>query len=147
MARAGGGDPGDKYPNLFMISVSPSRGHTVEEAQAAVRAELERLKTEDVTDEELAAVKTRARASLIRSLGGGGGRGPGGGNANQNIANRLAEYQAMYGDWRELFRSVDRLDKVTKADIRRVAATTFVDTNRTVGILETETARPTKGQE
>jgi predicted Zn-dependent peptidase len=31
---------------------------------------------------------------------------------------------------------VDRIDKVTKADIRRVAQKTFVATNRTVGIIE-----------
>jgi len=32
---------------------------------------------------------------------------------------------------------VDRIDKVTKADIRRVANDTFQDTNRTVGVIET----------
>jgi len=46
-------------------------------------------------------------------------------------------YQARYGDWRELFRQADRIDKVSKADIRRVANQTFVPTNRTVGIIET----------
>jgi hypothetical protein len=35
------------------------------------------------------------------------------------------------------FRSVDRIDKVTKADIKRVANATFYDTNRTVGVIET----------
>ena len=45
--------------------------------------------------------------------------------------------QARYGDWRELFRNVDRIDAVTKADIRRVANQIFVPTNRTVGIIET----------
>jgi predicted Zn-dependent peptidase len=64
-----------------------------------------------------------------------------GGGANQSIANQLAEHQAMFGDWRELFRSVDKMDQVTKADIRRVAAKTFVDTNRTVGILESTSSR------
>ena len=49
----------------------------------------------------------------------------------------LAFYQARYGDWRELFRSVERLEKVSKADIRRVASQTFTPENRTVGIIET----------
>jgi hypothetical protein len=31
---------------------------------------------------------------------------------------------------------VDRIDAVTKADIRRVANEVFVDTNRTVGVIE-----------
>jgi predicted Zn-dependent peptidase len=42
-----------------------------------------------------------------------------------------------FGDWRELFKSVDKIQKVTKADIRRVAKETFVETNRTVGMIET----------
>nr|MBA3965361.1 insulinase family protein [Nitrospirales bacterium] len=36
-----------------------------------------------------------------------------------------------------LFRSIDRLDQVTKADIRRVANTMFQSTNRVVGMIET----------
>ena len=42
--------------------------------------------------------------------------------------------------WRELFRSVEKIDKVTKADIRRVASKTFVDSNRTVAVIETKSA-------
>ena len=129
-AQARGGFPGNRYPNLFFISAVPARGHSTDEVQTALRAELERLKNEDVSDDELARVKTREKAGLIRTLA-----------ANQGLASNLAHYQAMFGDWRELFRDVDRIDKVTKADIRRVASKTFVDTNRTVGILETTPAR------
>jgi predicted Zn-dependent peptidase len=71
-------------------------------------------------------IKTRSKANLIRGLAD-----------NEGLATQLATYQTRYGDWRELFRSVDRIDKVTKADIRRVANETFTDTNRTVGIIET----------
>ncbi len=40
-------------------------------------------------------------------------------------------YQTRFGDWRQLFRELDEDDKVTKADIRRVANKIFVDGNRT----------------
>jgi predicted Zn-dependent peptidase len=40
---------------------------------------------------------------------------------------------------------VENLDKVTKADIRRVANQTFVPTNRTVGIIETVAPSDQKG--
>ena len=44
-----------------------------------------------------------------------------------------------YGDWRELFRRSDAIDKVTAADIRRVAGTLCSSrTNRTVGKIETD---------
>jgi len=130
-AYAGGfpGFPGDKYPNLFLVFGVPLPGKTNAEVKDAVRAEIERLKNEDVTDAELQMVKTRAKANLIRRLGD-----------NQGLANQLGGFQARYGDWRELFRSIDRLDKVTKADIRRVANEIFVPKNRTVGRIETKAA-------
>ncbi len=128
--------PGEKYPNLFIVFAIPAHGHTNEEARDAIRAELERLKSEDVTDEELARVKTRAKADLIRSL-----------DSNQGLATGLAEYQTLYGDWREAYHEVERIEKVTKADIRRVAAKTFVDGNRTVGMIETAAGKTSPGGE
>ena len=119
------GFPGNKYPNLFAFYAIPSRGHTPEELQSAVHEEIQRLIKEDVSDEELKMVKTRAKADLIRGLAD-----------NSGLAQNLGVMQAYYGDWRELFRNVDRIEKVTKADIRRVAAKTFTRENRTVGILE-----------
>ncbi len=126
-AQAAGfnGFPGDKYPNLFVLYAVTTPGHTPEQARDLLRAELERLKNEDVTDDELAMVKVRAKANLIRRLGD-----------NSGLAWQLASSQARYGDWRELFRRVERIDKVTKADIRRVAQATFVESNRTVGMIE-----------
>jgi len=119
------GFPGEKYPNLFVLYAFTTPGHTPDEVRDAIRAEVERLKSEDVTDEELKMVKTRAKADLIRQLA-----------QNQGLAIQLATAQARFGDWRELFQQVDRIDKVTKADIRRVAAATFVPENRTVAIIE-----------
>jgi predicted Zn-dependent peptidase len=122
------GLPGNKYPQLFAFYAFPLPGHKPQEMAEAIHIEIEKLKKEDISDEELKMIKTRAKASLIRSLG-----------SNEGLADNLALYQARYDDWRELFRSVDRIDKVSKADIRRVANQTFVPTNRTVGIIETKT--------
>jgi len=36
-----------------------------------------------------------------------------------------------------LFRSLEKVDKVSKADIRRVANKAFQDSNRTIGTIET----------
>ena len=103
-------------------------GHKPEEAEDAIHAEIERLKTEDISDDELKMIKTRAKANLMRGLAD-----------NEGLAEQLAFYQTRYGDWRELFRQVDRIDAVSKADIRRVANQVFVANNRTVGIIETAT--------
>jgi predicted Zn-dependent peptidase len=118
--------PGGKYPGLFVFFAAPLPGHTPAEMRDGIHQEIEKLKTADVSDDELAMYKTRTRADLLRGLAN-----------NQGLANNLAEYQTRYGDWRQLFLQLNRVDKVTKADIRRVANAVFVDSNRTSAWIET----------
>ena len=126
--------PGAKYPDLFVFYAVPTPGHAPAELRDAIRPEIDRLKNEDISDEELKMVKTRVKADLIRQLG-----------SNQGLAQQLGTNQALYGDWRELFREIERIDQVSKADIRRVANQTFSASNRDVGMLET--AAPASGKE
>jgi predicted Zn-dependent peptidase len=123
--------PGEKYPSLFAFYAVPLPGHTPEQMRDAIHKEIDKLKTTDVTDEELQMYKTRARADLLRGLAD-----------NQGLANALAEYQTRYGDWRQLFLQLNDVDKVTKADIRRVANKVFVASNRTEGWIETASPSP-----
>jgi predicted Zn-dependent peptidase len=129
LAEGFSGFPGTKYPGLFAFFAVPLPGHTPQEMGQAIHEEIDRLKTQDISDEELKMVKTRAKANLIRSVAD-----------NEGLAGQLARYQLHYGDWRELFRSVERIDKVSKADVRRVANKTFVESNRTVATIETKPA-------
>jgi len=119
------GLPGEKYPNLFAFYAVTTPGNTPDTAAAAIRAEIEKIKTQEVTAEELQSVKTRVKATLIRQLTG-----------NSGLAQQLAISQTVNGDWRELFRDVERIDKVTAADVKRVANLTFTESNRTVGKIE-----------
>jgi predicted Zn-dependent peptidase len=124
--QGGAGLPGVKYPNLWIVLGVPARGVSNDTLRDAIRPELDRLKQEDITDEELSRFKTRAKADLIRSL-----------NSNEGLAEQLALYHVLLGDWRELFRYVTRMEQVTKADVRRVATDLFKESNRTVGRIET----------
>src|SRR5258706_1074317 len=137
-AQTGGfnGFHGSKYPNMFVFFSISTPGHTPGENRDAIHAEIERLRNEDITDEELQMVKTRAKADLLRRLGD-----------NQGLASQLATAQSLYGDWRGLFRHVDEIERVTKADIRRVANATFVESNRTVGIIESTQLAKAAGKE
>jgi predicted Zn-dependent peptidase len=133
------GYPGAKYPNLFVFFAVSTPGHMPEEIRDAIHAEIERVKKEDIADDELQMIKTRAKADLIRKLG-----------ENQGLALELGTYQSLFGDWRELFRHVDEIATVSKADIRRVATATFVDNNRTIGMIESTQlaqAAPSAGKE
>ncbi len=128
------GFPGTKYPGVFTFVAIPLPGHTAQEMGQAMHEQINRLKTEDVSNEELQMIKTRAKANLIRGLAN-----------NPGLAAQLATAQLRYGDWREVFRRVDKIDAVTKADIRRVANKTFVDSNRTVATIETTQAPAAAG--
>ena len=117
------GMPGVKYPGLFLFYAVPARGHTSEENLAAIDAQIERLRNEPVSQEELDKAKTRARAGLIRQL-----------DSNEGLAQQLTFFEALTGDWRNLFKQLDRIDAVTADDIQRVARTYFTTKNRTVGV-------------
>lgn len=116
------GFPGTKYPHLWGVFVVPTQGAALDKVRDAVRVELDRLKTGDLADAELARAKRRVRATLLRDL-----------QTNEGLARQLADAQRSYGDWRETFRYLDRVDAVTKADVQRIATATFVDSHRTVG--------------
>ena len=66
-------------------------------------------------------MKTKLRASLIHGL-----------ESNSGLASTLASYQANYGDWRKLFTELDEYEKVTAADVQRVAQKYLVESSRTV---------------
>jgi len=120
------GLPGNKYPGLFLFYAVPARGHTNEECEQAIYDEIERLKTETVTDREIERARTRARASLIKSMA-----------SNSGLASQLAFYETVTGDWRNLFEALEDIEKVTAADIRRVAKEYFTTKNSTVGVTMT----------
>jgi len=120
------GLPGDRYPALLTFLAIPNKGVDTDAVEAVIYEEANRIATDGVTAEELEGYKTRARAQFIQGL-----------DSNQGMAGQLCWAQMILGDWRELFRTLDRIDAVTADDIKRVAGETFVKSNRTVGMIKT----------
>jgi predicted Zn-dependent peptidase len=128
------GFPGEKYPHLFAFFGVTSQGHSNDEVSTAIGEEIDKLKKEDVPADELQSVKTRVKAQLIRNL-----------DDNSDLALQFATYQTNFGDWREIFHEVERIDKVTAADVKRVANETFVPSHRTIAKIESTKATAPKG--
>jgi predicted Zn-dependent peptidase len=119
------GDPGMvRYPDLFVFGTQPLEGHTCEEIEEIIYAELELLKTEPVTEWELDKVRNQIEAAFINQL-----------NSNMGMAIRLASWEQMTGDWNNMIAHRDALKAVTADDIMRVAKKYFDKKRRTVAIL------------
>ena len=119
------GFPGQKYPGLFLFYAFAAPEHTNAELERAWEREAERLRKEPVSAAELEGVKRRARANLLRSL-----------DDNSGMAQALATWQGLTGDWHNLFKQVDKINAVTPAYVQRVAKVMFTPSNRTVGTIE-----------
>lgn len=119
--------PGDKFPNLVLFYALTAPNHTLEEVSEALTLEIEKLKNEPVSQEELDRVKTQMQVSLLRSL-----------DSNKGMARRLAEYEGKTGNWENLFKELEAIAMVTPKDIQRVANATFTADNRTIGRIMSE---------
>ncbi|HEX9155407.1 MAG TPA: pitrilysin family protein [Nitrospira sp.] len=116
--------PGVRAPNLFVLNATPAAPHTTAEVEAAILAELERLKTEPVTSKELERVLNNLDADMVRAL-----------RSNSGLASQLALYQTVAGDWHYILKARDKVAAVTPADIQRVATQYFTKSNRTIATL------------
>jgi predicted Zn-dependent peptidase len=128
-----GGLPGQKYPGLFLFYAFPSQGHTNEEVLKALEEEIERLKTQPVEKDELQGVKQRAKASLLSQL-----------DDNTQLASNLGSIQVLTGDWRNLFKQLEKINRIMEEDIQRVAKSTFSNDNRTIGMIDPIDNKPSK---
>ncbi|MEM9264931.1 MAG: pitrilysin family protein [Cyanobacteria bacterium P01_F01_bin.13] len=118
------GFPGDRYDNILLLYGLTAPGHTVDEMAERMDALLTQLQKEPVTPEELERVKTQARASLLRSL-----------DSNSGMASLLTEYEAKTDAWSNVFEELKAIEAVSAEDVQRVAQSTFIPSNRTVGKL------------
>ncbi len=121
-AQGFNGFPGDKFPNIMLFYATTPPNVNLDDLALAMNEEIERLKTEPVSPEELERVKNNLKVDLLRGL-----------DSNMGMARALVEYEVKTGDWRNLFKTLDQYEAVTADDILRVAQETFTDENRTIG--------------
>lgn len=122
LAQGFNGFPSDKYPNLLLFYGQSAPGRSLDELAQALHGEIERLKTEPVSPLELERAQNLLQTAALSSL-----------NSNMGMAQLLVKYDVRTGDWRNLFRRLEAIAKVTAADIERVAQETFRPENKTIG--------------
>jgi predicted Zn-dependent peptidase len=113
-------------PTLFSIAVVTNKGIKVEDLEKAVYEEVEKIKRDGITAAELQKVKNQKGIEFYNQIETINGK-----------SNNLGTYEVFFGDYRKMFNAPAEYNKVTVDDIKRVAATYFKKSNRTVGVLKT----------
>lgn len=116
-------------PGLFQIIATPVPNGSLTDLEAAIDAEIERVKAGPITDAELAKATSSAERSAVSIQGSSLGR-----------AITLSQDAIFYNDPVRFEQDVDRTKHVTAADVQRVAAKYLVKTNRTVVITTPKAA-------
>ncbi|HEY3308274.1 MAG TPA: pitrilysin family protein [Desulfuromonadaceae bacterium] len=119
--------PGSRFPNLFLVNATPRAPHAIKEVEAAILEELERLKTEPVTERELQRNLNKIEFEEARRMGTNGG-----------LARNLTEYEATTGSWRYMIEYRRKVAQVTASDIQRVARQYLTRENRLTGFITTK---------
>ena len=108
---------GDNDEGLFVINGRLNDNYTFEHAEKAINNEIDRIKTEPVSDYEMDKVKNKFESNFTFGLT----------SANEKALN-LCQYELL-GDANLLNSVVKNYRMVTSTDIQRVAKTILNDTN------------------
>ena len=120
---------GTRGPSLFQIISTALPNKTIPELEKAIDAEIEKIKTRPIQDWEIEKARNINKRGFVGGLG-----------SSLNKAISLGQY-ALFADDPNLINTyLDRLNKVTAADVQRVAKQYLVATNRTVVITNPKAA-------
>jgi len=116
------GFPGEKFPNLIAFYAVSSWGHKSDECLEVIDTEIEKIKTESVTAEELTKFKRNAIKNLLDRM-----------KSNSRMAALLTYAEVVLGGWDAAFDQIQEIEALTAEDVKRVANTYLVKQKRTVG--------------
>ena len=123
----------------FEVDVIAAEGHSAAEIEEAVNIELERIRSQPPTPEEVSRAKNRIEWSHVRqmsNIGGFGGR-----------ANRLNSFNVFGGDPDLLNRELERFLAVGPEDVSRVANTYLADRRVRLEVLPETSATTAPSQD
>jgi len=119
-----GSGPGDRFSSLFVVTATPRHPNTPALVEAAVLDEVERVRTEPITERELERARNQVQAGVLRQM-----------EDNNGLARSLAYAEAVVGDWHYPFDLAARIGTLTPEDVRKVAARYLAPERRVVGEL------------
>jgi zinc protease len=108
-------------PGAFYISATLRPGKKLEDAEATIYEEIERLKETPIADWELQKAKNGTRRAFINSI-----------VTTQSRANTIGIFAIYYNDPNLINTKLSKVDAIKAEDVQRVAKQFLKQTNRTV---------------
>jgi zinc protease len=114
-------------PNLFTVLARIKKPADLDYVEKAVHEEMARIAREGVDEKTLAEVLSHVKYAFAGQL-----------STADKTANTAASFLALTGDLDSMNAYFALFDKVTSADVKRVAAAIFTPANRTVVTMKAE---------
>jgi zinc protease len=115
----------NRGPALFLLEGVPAPGQSMEALEAALRAELQRIRDEGVSEAELNRVKNQALAARIYSR-----------DSLMGQAMEIGQLEAVGLSWRDDVRLLAGLRAVTAQEVQEAARRCFDDAQLTTARLD-----------
>jgi zinc protease len=115
-------------PTLFNFYLVAAENVKEADLENATYEEIEKIKTSGITEVELQKIKNQKLIEFYGQVGTINGK-----------SNNIGTYEVFFGDYKKMFDAPAAYNKVTAADVQRVAKKYFTKSGRTVGIQKANT--------
>ncbi|HEY0634636.1 MAG TPA: pitrilysin family protein [Gammaproteobacteria bacterium] len=115
----------ERLDTLFMLSATPANGHDIGSVEQALRAQVQRVREELISQEELARIKAQVTAAKVYER-----------DSVFYQAMQIGTLATVGLDWREGDRYVERINAITAEQVRAVAREFLIDDHLTVARLD-----------
>lgn len=115
-------------PTLFIIAAVTAKNINETDLEKSIYEELDKIKKDGITETELQKIKNQKLMEFYQQVETINGK-----------SNNIGTYEVFFGDYKKMFDAPAAFNKVTAADIKKVAVKYFTKSNRTVGILKSNT--------
>jgi zinc protease len=114
-----------RQDEVFLIDATPAPGQDVQAVEQAIHEQIERLRTELVTKQELDRIKAQVVANAVYEL-----------DSVFYQAMQIGQLETVGLGWQRADEYVERVRQITAEQVREVARKYFVDNGLTVAVLE-----------
>lgn len=115
-------------PGLFTIYAIANKDIATDSLEKAIYTQLQLVQTTGITSRELQKIKNQKLVEFYNRVETINGK-----------SDNIGTYEVFFGNYRRMFDAPAAYNNVTPADIQRVANTYFNKSNRTVGIVKSNT--------